>query len=435
MRSGGRGRSLAAAAVLGFLIMASAPVDGAARTTVMRAAGTGGGDYFGSSIATSGEWLIAGAPGTDAGDDFNLGSAFAFKTNADGDWRQRQRLEASDRQASDNFGSSVAIAGDRLAIGATGEDGSLTCIGTGAGAVYVFTRSGNTWNQAQKLVAPSSHCGALYGYSLAMQGDTLVIGAKQDAAGGTSRGAVYVYQWTGATYAWIQTLTASDAADYDDFGSAVALDDSTLVVGAPRDLAHPAGKAYVFVHNGTWSQHQILHGTDNNPGDLFGSNVDIDGDLVVVGAQADDTNGYWSGAAHVFSRTGNNWSHQAKLFPPDGDTGDGNLFGWDVDVQGSLILVGAPRDERGGGNYGYAGSAYLFTSGSWTGERLVRNDEATQQFFGDRVHLVGSEALVGAFGQNNARGAIHRFDVDCASLFAYFPAGCQAESFLGQLPL
>ncbi len=429
--------------VVACFMIASQPVESAAKTQTIGAVGTFAGDYFGSSIAEDNGWLVVGAPGVDKGADFNFGAAFTFQFNSAGNWGQREKLEASDGQPSDNFGSSVGIAGDLMAIGAPDEDGALTCIGSGAGAVYVFTRSGISWNEVQKIIAPDTHCGAIYGYSIAMEATTLIVGAKQHSAGGVSQGKVFVYEWNGSSYDLQQELTASNAHDYDDFGSSVALDGDTLVVGASSDLAHPAGYAYVFARTGpgaAWTEQQILQGQDNNDGDLFGSNVDIDGDTLIVGAQADNTNGYWSGAAHVFERSGPGatWTQVAKLFPSDGDSGDGNLFGWDVALDGDNILVGAPRDERGGGAYGSAGSAYLFTrdAGGWDdGERLWRNDQATLQFFGDRVHLHENQAFVGAFGQNNGRGVIHRYDLNCPSALAPIPAGCQVVDFVTGLPL
>jgi len=181
----------------------------------------------------------------------------------------------------------------------------------------VFVRSGNTWAQQDKLTADDGAAGDVFGYSVAVYGDTAVIGAYgDDADNGDNSGSAYVFVRSGNTWAQQDKLTApaddvDTAGDY--FGYSVAVYGDTAVIGAPGyvDVGSSAyGSAYVFVRSGNiWAQQDKLTADDGDTGDVFGNSVAVDGDTAVIGANNDDDNGDNSGSAYVF-----------KLTPSDIDT-------------------------------------------------------------------------------------------------------------------
>jgi uncharacterized repeat protein (TIGR01451 family) len=203
----------------------------------------------------------------------------------------------------DRFGRSVAIDGDTVVVGAYNADlGDII----GAGAAYVFTLDGSIWTEQQKLSASDKAGGDYFGRSVAIDGDTIVAGAYRADPGGSNAGAAYVFTRTGSTWTEQQKLTASDKAENDYFGRSVAISGETVVVGAYNaDLGDitDAGAAYVFTRTGsTWTEQQTLTASDAAAEDRLGLSVAISGDTVVVGACAADPGGVdRAGAAYVFA--------------------------------------------------------------------------------------------------------------------------------------
>jgi len=194
---------------------------------------------------------------------------------------------------------------------------------------------------------------------------------------------------------WIemQKLLASDGTAWNNFGCFVSLDGDTALIGAPDDddNGEVSGSAYVFTHTGTtWTQQAKLLPSDGAAWDLFGI-VCLDGDTALIGAPYDDDNGNMSGSAYVFTRTGTTWTQQAKLLPSDGATNDS--FGGSVSLDGDTALIGARGDDDA------KGSAYVFTrtGTAWTQQaKLTAADGATWDFFGNVVSLDSDTALIGA---------------------------------------
>ncbi len=193
----------------------------------------------------------------------------------------------------------------------------------------------------------------------------------------------------------IDKLLADDGNVADLFGVSVAVSGDTAVIGAPDDEGNTAGAAYVYTFNGTsWTQQQKITSNDADLRDDFGHSVDIEGDTIVVGALRDDQLGNDAGAAYVFIRNGNTWSQQAKLLPNDGLTG-GNGVGDAVAISGNTVIVGM----RFGANQGGLGRAYVFVrSGSnWSQQAiLTANDDTLESRFGSDVGISGDIAIVGA---------------------------------------
>jgi FG-GAP repeat len=303
-------------------------------------------DQFGWSVAVSGSTIVVGAWVDDVGSNSDQGSAYVF-TLHDGSWVQTQKLTASDGAARDLFGWSVAVSGSTIIVGAIGDD-------LFSGAVYVFNRQGGSWIETQKLTAG----GVEFGYSLALSGSTLVIGS---ISSDSFEGAAYVFNREGADWVETQKLTASDGATFDLFGWSVALSGSTLVVSARGDTVganFDQGSVYVFNHRGgKWFEQQKLTASDGAPIDEFGVKVAISGSTIVVGSPGDDIGGNSAqGSAYLFNRHGGSWVEDEKLTASDG--GALEFFGNAVALSGSTVVVGAVSDAIGGNSF--QGSVYIF---------------------------------------------------------------------------
>jgi hypothetical protein len=306
--------------------------------------------YFGDAVAIDGDTAVVGA----YGNDNSTGAAYVFVRSGT-TWTQQAKLTASDATVLDEFGWSVAVSGDVAIVGAPGVNRPL---GINFGAAYVFVRSGTTWTEQAHLTASDGASGDFLGTSVAVSGDTAVVGAyNDDTSSGTDAGSAYVFVRSGTTWTEQAHLTASDGAGHDEFGVSVAGSADTAVLGARyRDTpgGDGAGSAYVFVRSGTtWTQQAEVTASDATSYDEFGTSVAVSGNAVVVGApnKAD-----YTGAAYVFRRTGTTWSERGKLTAWDGAEDD--QFGISVGVSGGVAVVGAFGDETPAGSR--AGSAYAF---------------------------------------------------------------------------
>jgi FG-GAP repeat protein len=272
---------------------------------------------------------------------------------------KHQKLTASDAAEGDFFGVSVAVSGDTIVVGAWDNDGGSE----NSGSAYVFVRSGVSWTEQQKLTASDAAAGDDFGGSVAIDGDTAVVGARLNDDAGDSSGSAYVFVRSGTTWTEQQKLTASDAAERDSFGESVAVSGDTAVVGARwnDDAGDSSGSAYVFVRSGTtWTEQQKLTASDAAEGDFFGISVAISGDTAVVGVRNDDVVGINSGSAYVFVRSGTIWTEQQKLTASDAAAVD--RFGLDVAISGDTVVVGAPANDDAGFN---SGSVYIYKAGTF----------------------------------------------------------------------
>ncbi len=284
----------------------------------------------------------------------------------------------------DAFGS-VAIDGDTAVIGAP------TYAGQGAGAAYVFVRSGAVWTQQAELTAPA---GTGFGNDVSLSGDTAVIGASS---------AAYVFVRSGAVWTQQAELTPTDGtgAAQELYGSRVAVSGDTAVIAAQAKTVNGnanQGAAYVFVRSGnTWSQQAELTASDGAAGDSFGTSVSLSGDTAVIGAAFKTIDGNANqGAAYVFVRSGSIWSQQAELTAADGAAKDG--FGNAVSLSGDTAVIGAPFKTLNGGQFSPPGAAYVFVrSGStWSQQAELTASDNTNTNFGFSVAVSGDTAAIGA---------------------------------------
>jgi hypothetical protein len=374
------------------------------------------GDQFGVSVSLSGDTALIGVYVDDDNGD-SSGSAYVFiRTGTT--WTQQAKLLASDGAAMDLFGLSVSLSGDTAFVGAQQDDDN----GANSGSAYVFTRTGTTWTQQAKLLASDGAAGDNFGCSVSLSGDTALIGAYNHYNNGTDSGSAYVFTRTGTTWTQQQKLFASNSAAGDWFGFSVSLSGDIALIGAEGDDDNGAnsGSAYVFTRTGTtWTQQAKLLASDGATEDRFSFSVSLSGDIALIGAEFDDDNGANSGSAYVFTRTGTTWTQQAKLLASDGEAGD--KFGHSVSLSGGTTLIGAEGDDDNGSD---SGSAYVFTrtGTTWTQQaKLLASDGAIGDEFGCSVSLSGDTALIGAiFDDDNGSdsGSAYVFTGPCLTTFS-----------------
>ncbi|HUU94503.1 MAG TPA: FG-GAP repeat protein [Phycisphaerae bacterium] len=306
------------------------------------------GDWFGWSVAVSGDLAVVGAHWDDDLGN-RSGSAYVFRYNGS-TWVQEAKLLAPDGHAEDYFGCSVAVSRDVVIVGAHGG----RAFGYKPGAAYVFRHNGTTWVQEAKLLAADGERGDDFGVSVAVSGGVAIVGATGDDDLGNASGSAYAFRHTGTTWVQQAKLLASDGAAYDAFGMSVAVSGDMAIVGAGGG----PGSAYAFRYSGgTWVQAGTLLAADGELGDRFGASVAVAGDVAVVGAHYDNDRGTNSGSAYVFRYTGSAWAQEAKLLAPDGASHD--RFGTSVAVSSAVAVVGA----MGAGDFDdHTGAAYVFAT-------------------------------------------------------------------------
>ncbi len=344
-------------------------------------------DEFGYSVAVDGDTIVVGAHQDDADDqDNNEGAAYVFTEPALGwgDWSTLDtdgkaaltvKLTAYQGAANDEFGISVAVNGNTILVGAHQNDADAS--DNNEGAAYIFTKSSSGWGNAPasgdhrvetaKLIASDATAGDEFGISVAVDGDTAVIGAYHDDHtddGNTIGNAGSAYVFTKVSGVWSQKakLIALDGAANDEFGISVAVNGDTVVVGARQNDTR-SGAAYVFTKvSGVWSQKAKLIASDGAADDEFGISVAVEGDTVVIGAYQDDDNGDLSGSAYVFIRdSSGGWRQRDKLTASDGAERD--RYGYSVGVSGDTVVVGAYSDDSNEAN---TGAAYFLRIPGWT---------------------------------------------------------------------
>jgi hypothetical protein len=433
-----------------------------------KASNTGEGDGLGMNVALSGDTLVVGAHTEDSaaqgvdGDETSdaapgSGAVYVFR-RAGTTWQQEAYLKASNTGANDLFGFSLALSGDTLAVGALTEESAAQGVGgdqadNGAedsGAVYVFRRTGTTWQQEAYIKASNTDAGDRFGISLALSGDTLAVGAyledsaaqgvggDQTSNGAENSGAVYVFQRSGTAWQQEAYIKASNTGAEDLFGQEVALFGNTLAVTAPgegsaaqgvggdqaSDAAPSSGAVYVFQRSGTaWEQEAYIKASNTGENDKFGNSLALSGDTLAVGAfgedsaaqgvggdQADDSAGD-SGAVYLFRRSGTAWQQEAYL--KASNTGTGDAFGIGVALSNDTLAVGAYGEgsaaqgvdgDQADDSAGQSGAVYLFRrmGTSWQQEIYLKaSNSGAGDLFGGSVALSGDTLAVGAYGEDS----------------------------------
>ena len=361
------------------------------QTAVLVGTNTASNDRLGSSVAVDGSTLVSGAPFSSLRTQFS-GAVTVF-TRVAGGWTAQATVTPSDPALVDFFGWSVDISGDTMVVGSQGNNGG----GTDSGAAYVFTRVGSTWTQQAKLLPSDTAALDQFGFSVAIEGDTIVVGSPFDDGTTADSGSAYIFTRSGTIWTEQARLSGPGELASDNFGRSVGLTAGSIVIGSPGDddAGVNAGTAYVFTSGvGGWTLQQQISAADASTGDLFGQSVAINLDTVAVGAPLDDDNGTDSGSAYVFARTAGAWSQTTKLLAADGTAGDS--LGNSVATDGTFIVAGAYLDTPAGLQ---SGSAYVFarTGAAWPQlTKLIAADGAIGDGFGYSVATAGV-VIVGAY--------------------------------------
>ncbi|KAA3604313.1 MAG: T9SS C-terminal target domain-containing protein [Calditrichaeota bacterium] len=310
-------------------------------------------DQFGIAVAIDGDYAIVSSSSDDDGAS-NSGSAYIFKRSGTS-WTEEDKITASDPAANDGFGNSVAISGDYAIVGTVLNDDA----GTSSGSAYIFHRSGTSWTEQEKITASDADAGDRFGGQVSINGDYVIVGARHNSDAGSSSGSAYIFSRSGTTWTEQQKITANDAATDDYFGQSVSINGDYVIVGAwgDDDGASNSGSAYIFNRSGaTWTQQAKFNANDAEANHRFGYAVSIDGNNAIIGAFLDDDGVSNSGSAYIFSRSGTSWTQQGKVRANDAAADD--YFGVSVSISGDYSIAGAFRDDDGGDS---SGSAYIFT--------------------------------------------------------------------------
>lgn len=309
------------------------------------------------------------------------------------------------------FGSSVAISGDTLTVGDPYDDQ----YGVEAGSVTLYQSNHvGQWNEVSRLTPSDAEAGIQFGRSIALSGDLLVVGAPNDNDFGDCSGSVYIFERNPAEPdVWTQAakLTASDAYTNDQFGWAVAVDGKTVVVGAYTKVY--GGRVYIFEHDagglGLWGETAQLNPDPPGFQACFGEAVDLDGDLLAVGAYG---GGDYAGYAYVFQRQpgSDHWQRLTRF--RSADTYAYYYFGYTVALDNWTILAGAPGAD------GLTGAAYIFTADpaqpeTWIERAQLRpSDGAMHDYFSLALDLSGDLAWIGAPNHVSGTGAAYLYGRD-----------------------
>lgn len=255
--------------------------------------------------------------------------------------------KATGLAADTELGHSVEIDGDWLVVGAQSEDGQ----NPDGGGVFVYRRSGATWTLFQQLDADDEETLDRFGYDVAIDGTTIVVGARMDDDMGLNSGSAYVFEFDAHQQLWLNSAKLLDldtGSEKDQFGHAVDIQGDTIVIGARLDDVggNNSGSMFIFERtSGGWVTDGRIVPADNIKGDQFGYDVAIDGDVIVVGARKDNTGGIDSGSAYIYEKVGNNWVETAELLASNSRRN--NWLGFSVDVSGDTVAVGMPiRSNR-----------------------------------------------------------------------------------------
>ena len=374
---------------------------------------------FGRAVSISGDNAIVGA----WAHSLRRGAAFAYE-RVNGVWTNEQMLQHSEGVEDDRFSLYVAVDGNTAVMGAHGEDHDGGDI---HGACYIFEKRNGKWEETKELKHDDGSAGDSLGSAVAINGDTVVVGAYRDecpgyslnataGAEGQDCGAAYVFVRDGETWTQQAKLVANDATAGSRLGFSTAVSGDTAVVGSYTD-DNGRGAVYVFVRSGaTWTQQEkLIHDTsDGIENHLLGRGVALSGcsgesgstctaiSAAYKGPSTPPSLNISGGTAYVWVRSGTSWTEQAAF--SHNDVEDGDSFGLTVDISGDLAVI-----SNSGGR-----GAYVFerTGQNWNQAfKLVAHDGGTSDSFSRDVAIDGTTVLVGA-PNNKVAGSVYVYEID-----------------------
>lgn len=370
----------------------------------LNASSPGSSDFFGYSVSVSGNTAVIGAYlDDDAGVD--AGCAYVFEKVA-GIWTEKAKLTASDAVNNHWLGFSASIANDVIVVGCYRDNGDT-------GAAYVYEKPIAGWTnmtETAKLTASDGAASDKFGLSVAISGDDIVAGSSEDDDNGVNSGSAYVYEkpmagWMNMTET--AKLTSSDANGSDLFGYSVSISENTIVIGAylQDENGTDSGAAYVFEKPGaTWASNTEdakLTASDGAAGDWLGYSVDVNGDDIIVGAYGE--NGQ-SGSAYVFQKPSGDWVNSTESAKLDAENNTGtDRLGYSVAIDNGIAVVGAPYSDSPNLDQGSV-ILYQKVDGTWNHRlgtlSLKTSDGITDDRSGWSVAISGNTVLSGAFSSS-----------------------------------
>ena len=379
-----------------------------------------GGDFFAN--VNTGQRTVAISDNTALTGNLNFGTYLFERTGANWSFIRKLTATVTGGDTAPFTNGGAAILGDVMVVGSPGSRVSNV---NGAGAVYIFNRVGGVWTDVQRLLPSDAATDQCFGCAIAMTANTIVVGAENKNEGSNLRqGAVYVYVLNGSTWTFQQKLTASDGAAQDNFAQSVAIHGDTIVVGSPNDdtgaiLNH--GSVYAFTRTGaTWTQQPKFTAADNADSDRFGRSIGIDEQTFVAGAPgADIGQTFGAGAAYAFNRMGATFTEAQKFTSGEAD---GFIFGESVAISGGNLIIGSPRSDDTTRNVTNNGAIVVYRKNGATFSRrgrLLAFDRAGSDQLGSFVgisgnYVIGSAPFADVFGQSNI-GASYVFDLSTTS--------------------
>ena len=347
------------------------------------------GDGFGSSVDSSPQYAVVGAPDDDLLGT-NTGSANIFKRTGT-QWIEEMKIFGISASLEDHFGAAVAVEGDLVAIGAPGKM-------QGRGAVFLYRRVGNGWwNYEGTLTAFDAPLGAAFGSALAIENEMIVVGAP-GTVNGLGSGAVYLFSRESGMWLQEQKLESDTLTDGDMLGSALAIHEGTIVAGAPGyDAGGMTNSGLVIIFEesaGTWTESLSISANNPSPFASFGFSIDVDQDRLLVGAPGENVE---TGAAYLHTRLANMWIDQVKMEPlvPE----EGGLFGADVGLDVKTLVISAPA---AGSDQGQV-VIYRQQGADWLREEPMTQivDRQPGEQFGSSLSCQLPFLIVGSSGQNS----------------------------------
>ena len=345
--------------------------------------------FVGSSSASSSPKIVVGAM---ADDDDGLSSGSVYVYDLDG--TNEVKITASDAFQADQFGTSVAIAHNKIVVGSYLDDDN----GNSSGSVYLYNLDGTG---ETKITASDAAARDRFGYSVAIGNNKIAVGAfERDVGTIPDAGSVYIYDLDGNE---VGIITASDADDYDRFGNSVAIAHNKIVVGSYLDDENGTNSGSIYVYDLDGTNEVKITASDGANMDLNGYSVAIGSNKIVAGAYSDDDGGSSSGSVYVYDLDGTN---EVKITASDAATAD--YFGVSVAVGHNKIAVGAIGDDDNGD---LSGSVYLYNLDGTGETKITASDGATNDRFGSSVAIAHNKIVVGAERSSNV-GAVYVYNLD-----------------------
>ncbi|MBN1481751.1 T9SS C-terminal target domain-containing protein [candidate division KSB1 bacterium] len=354
------------------------------------------GDQFGHEVAICGDYLVSGAPYNDNENGVDAGAAYIYKYE-NSQWILQTKLLASDGSEDELFGYSVDIDGDYLIVGCPWDDDA----GEKSGAAYIYKLEEGAWIEHAKLRAADASEDDRFGIGVQIYAETVAVGAFFDDVVDNRSGSAYIFVREESTWLQQAKLTPSDGAADDWFGVVLSLHNNDVAVVSRRhdELGSNSGAVYVYNRSGSgWSEQAKITAYDGEAGDEFGTPC-IFGNTLVIGSYLDDDKGRNAGAIYYYQREGGVWNLIYKYTASDGNSDD--YFGSNIDLTATHLVVSAYRDDLSGEN---SGSVYLYEREGYSYQELGKitaSNAANGDYFGLKVSMDGNLIAIGARNQDD----------------------------------